>query len=295
MNTQTPNFMKKILIPTDFSENAENAVLYGLFLSQVLKAKPVYFYATHKNILTSTPHDTFLHEVEKDIKQKTELLHNSVKSIYAKASIELIENHCEFLVKYGADTIDLIEEQADSGHYEFVVMATHGATGLKKFFAGSNTSAIIQKSKIPVLAIPFESKYKLIKNIAFASDFEHIEQEVATALPLIKALNANLTIFTVHPMYPSDFNPNSKKVKDATANLREQFNYDKIEHIVINRAEDNDIEGGINDFVTGHNPDILIMFTKERSWFENLLDRSNTSEIVNDLKIPLLAMKKEKI
>jgi nucleotide-binding universal stress UspA family protein len=284
--------MKKILIPTYFSENAENAVLYGLFLSQVLKAKPVYFYVTHKNILTSKPHDTFLHEVEKDIKHQTEVLHNSIKSIYAKANIELVENHCEFLVKYGADTIDLIEEQADNGQYEFVVMATHGASGLKKFFAGSNTSGIIQKSKIPVLAVPYDAKYKLIDDIAFASDFENIEQEVELTLPIVKKLNAKLTIFTVHPMYPSSFNPESKKVLNISEEIRKKFDYEKINHIVINRAEENDIEGGIKDFVANHNPDILIMFTKERTWFENLLDRSNTSEVALDIKIPLLAMKK---
>ena len=50
---------------------------------------------------------------------------------------------------------------------ELVVMGTHGASGLKELFFGSNTEKVIRYSKVPVIAVPDGAVIDAISNIVF--------------------------------------------------------------------------------------------------------------------------------
>jgi len=283
--------MKKILIPTDLSANAANAVLYALHISKAFELKPVFFYVTHKDILTSTPHDAYNELVEENKADAKEALKKSVESTFSAINQNFDESAYEFKVNFGADAANEIEEEIEAHEYELIVMGTQGASGLKKVFLGSNASSIIKNVKTPVLAVPFSAKYKLIETIAIATDFVHIQDELNVILPFVETFKASLQFFTIHPTFPSYFNPESEEVKNIASKLIETSGYEKITHSVVNRADDNDIEGGILDFVGATKPDILVMFPKEKSWLDALLSNSNTKSIAEEIQIPLLSIK----
>ena len=65
-------------------------------------------------------------------------------------------------------------------------MGTRGASGLRKYVLGSNTTSVIEVSHVPVLAVPELGDFKHFKNVVYASDLTHIEKELKTLIPYLE-------------------------------------------------------------------------------------------------------------
>ena len=135
--------MKKILIPTDFSANARNAMEYAIsmFSYDNVEYTLLNVYAepdTGSDVLVSIS-DLLLKESKKGLKKEYDYLRRkfTTNSLTIKQRSE-----------YGwfASTVHKITEEED---FDFVVIGTKGASGLRKFLIGSNTGDIVNKAKCP--------------------------------------------------------------------------------------------------------------------------------------------------
>ncbi len=191
--------MKKILIPTDFSENAWNAVQYAarlfedfdctFFLLNVYT--PVFFSPAEGMPVDIGFEDASrghsLNELDKLESRIQEEIPNTKHQYISTTSFNLLSVEVKNIVE--KETIDLI------------IMGTKGATGAKEVFLGSNTVHIIKSSKdCPVLAIPEESDFIIPSEIAFATDFKRFysKNELLPLIDLAKAFNATIRIVYVH-------------------------------------------------------------------------------------------------
>lgn len=75
-----------------------------------------------------------------------------------------------------------------------LVMGTHGCAGLQKFLFGSNTSNMVSKSPIPVLAIPEEYRFRPIKTLLFASDLKNFKVELKRVTSFAKDIGVAVKI-----------------------------------------------------------------------------------------------------
>ncbi|MEL6810312.1 MAG: universal stress protein [Bacteroidota bacterium] len=166
--------MKNILIPTDFSDNAYNALLYA---TQLFKNEPSKFYLLYSfedevSMLTSRVDigrsEMVIDDLFKRYNQKlTELKHAITLDTEGfghryeiVASSKMLTREINFLIK--GMSID------------YVIMGTKGLTGAKEVLLGSTTVHVIKKIKdCPLLVIPEEIDYKPLKRIAFATGFEY--------------------------------------------------------------------------------------------------------------------------
>ncbi|MBQ4820947.1 universal stress protein [Aquimarina sp. MMG016] len=147
--------MKRILVPTDFSINAYNALYYA---TRLFKNEPCKFYILNTfdaetHILTSRiDNHKDSSEYQKSLdncKEKlTEVMHSIVRDTEDfDHSFETISSSKELL--------ESLKETIKNKDINIIVMGTKGATGAKGFFIGSNTANVIQKiKKCPVLAVP---------------------------------------------------------------------------------------------------------------------------------------------
>ncbi len=150
--------MKRILVPTDFSNNAYNALYYA---TRLFKNDACQFYILNTcdveiPVLTSIIDTTHGDEqLRKESKEKlTETFHSIVRDTEDF-------NHFFETISTTKKLPEVIEETVMNKGIDLIVMGTKGATGAKGFFMGSNTSNIIQKIKCcPVLAVPDEFNFE---------------------------------------------------------------------------------------------------------------------------------------
>jgi nucleotide-binding universal stress UspA family protein len=158
--------MTNILLPTDFSDNAWNAIVYTL---KLYANETCTFYLLNATQLKSSRISSFSNKLLTTMRDnaKNDLLKFKAKLEETNAN----DNH-EFEVILSLGNLDDAIEMAIEKHdIDLVAMGTKGATGAKGLLFGSNTTKIFKKAKsCPVLAIPANYEFVEPKQIAFPTD-----------------------------------------------------------------------------------------------------------------------------
>lgn len=168
--------MKNILLPTDYSTNAWNAIFTATKLYAPLECR---FYLLHtfapksRNVLgfkgslrAGSRYALPAGESEGELhKIKAYLLkhHNNKKHIFETLSLVggLVDNIQTLIPQYDIDLI---------------VMGTHGATGSQNVFVGSNALKVIRGiDNCATLLVPDPFNFQTLKSIAFPTEFAHFE------------------------------------------------------------------------------------------------------------------------
>src|SRR6185503_6938352 len=117
--------------------------------------------------------------MSRDVTRKTLLLAKEVRKVYSQLNLKRELTGTEAIVKSGLLVVEEILDVAKSIKADLIVTGTHGVSGTEKLF-GSNTSNLISKSNIPVMAIPKGYRYKTIDKIIYASDLRNTLAELRT-------------------------------------------------------------------------------------------------------------------
>ena len=257
--------MKKILLPTDFTEIAHNATRYALSIAKTLKAEIVFFHADQHN-------SEDLHKLKEEV-SKALIGTQSIKASY-------ISSHKQF-------NSLIVNDIVKTNNIDLVVIGTTGeAASLEKRIFGRNTTDITEHSDCPVISVPFNYKSSEIKNIAYASDLNFIDMEISQVIDLAKLLNATIEIFHVSPTFPDLGNAESMNVQQKIEQIK--LKYAKINYSVETTKHDNETYKGITSFISHHNTDLLVMFHNHVSAFDEFFATSNTDKIISHLKTPVL-------
>ncbi|MBI2271419.1 MAG: universal stress protein [Bacteroidetes bacterium] len=271
--------MKAILVPTDFSTNANNALKYANAFAQAAKNKlvllNVYKPIVGKyNIIPGIIAEETA-TAKKESKKKLKALCNK----YVKAS-------CAELVEVG-DPTDEIMEAAQKNKSSLIIMGTHGASGLTGMLFGGKTSAVISKSNIPVLAIPQRYRFRKIKTIVYASDLKNAVNELKHLISIAKSLNATIEILNLD--YGWGDNAEKKKLLERKI---KSMGYKKIKLVEQKASIEETVLEQIKKYLQKSKPEILAMFPEEKGWFDKIFISSKTEELAYHVKIPLLSIRK---
>jgi len=270
----------KILIPTDFSENAKHAIDYTYLslLANTLNAeiKLLYVYTppvTRNNISYPLIQDEMANAV-KEAKEQLMILCDEISDDTGL--------HCKSLVLTGSVVEEIIKEATDS-KADMIVMGTKGARGIKKILFGSNTASVIENATCPVLAVPKGAAIALPKRIVFATNYHDSDMITLKSLTsLVKTLDAELMIVHVSkdkPKSERDLIDQFSKAVAVETGFQRPFYY-VMQHT--------DVKKGLDLFVDSASADLLALSTRKRSVFEKLFDSSITRQMTYQLKIPLL-------
>lgn len=284
--------MRTILVPTDFSNCSADAVKYAIYFAEKTGRKLLFFHSSFLLIPTRSSNAAYLNAVKSDKEAKLRVLTEFIEKIYDSLSIKRDENNTKFLVKRAPSVVENINEIINEQFIDLIIIGTHGATGFRKVFFGSNTASIIEQSYCPVLAIPHKYKFNGVKTIAYASsDLDNLKKELKKIIPIAQKLETSLEIFHI----TSD----DKSLRTKYANFNsEMFMKSLLRHFKFHGMSLYVIDGGkntlvkaIENFVKHNNPDMLVMLTNKRSFFEKIFTPSQTKEISYQLNVPLMAVK----
>jgi nucleotide-binding universal stress UspA family protein len=251
----------KILLPTDFSENAWNAIIYALKLYANESCK---FYLLNSIKIKASTMSNFSNKLLVIVREKAKKDILDLKQMIER--INTNANHSFEILISNSDLKDALEAAIKRYQIEILVMGTKGASGAKEFFFGSNTVRVINKINLcPVLTIPDQYDFVEPKKIAFSTDFNRFykEKELAPLKELTDLYNSEINI--VHLNNKEHLNEvqehNYKMLENDLKDYKHHFywipNYDK-------KAND------INDFIKEQKINMLAMVNYKHSLIEKI-------------------------
>lgn len=279
--------MKKILLPTDFSENSYNAVKYTLQLfskedciffllntyTPVLYDNEYLVYSATQPTLTEIYQNKSMGGLERILKRIKRDFKNEKHRFEKISSFNLLNDEIKELV---------LENEID-----LVVMGTKGATGAEEILFGTHTVHAIKKARCPLLVIPAHYAYKAPKEILFPTDYE---AEIPELLKIFReiAISYSSTVHILHVYTGVDLSPVQTSRKKSLAQA-----FKDLGHHFYSITEKS-VTKAIYDFQEENEIDMLVMVNNKHSFFENLLFTPVVNEIGFNVKMPFLVIPSSK-
>jgi nucleotide-binding universal stress UspA family protein len=276
--------MRKILIPTDFSETSMNAIEYALELFKYKTCEFIIMHAFADEVYENTKEMSrdFFEEFKEQFRTSVDRrLQKEVKVMLEKSPNS--RHTYNYKARFGS-LIDEINGIIESDNTDLVVMGTKGKSQEKQITFGSNTLQVIKYVECPVLAVPVGYHGAPLKNILFPSDY---------MIPLkkreLKLLSKLATDFdsTISILFISEFKKQSHRQEDNRSFIKFSFYDNKTEFV---QTPGKDITSGINKMLNERDFDMLVMVNERHSYLENILYRSTIEKIGLDIKIPFLVL-----
>ena len=271
--------MKTILVPTDFSKNAENALHYAVNIAKRMQAKIILLHTFHiENNSAPLP----LSMVDKQVEVAKKKSDTQLKALYN--SVSHGSNHPIDYISSENFLTDEILRLTEERNIDLIVMGTQGANGsLSKHIFGTNSSNVIEKAKCPVLAIPEGSSTKDIKNIVYAT--EYLDSDIVclqNLAEIAKLFEANIEVIHIALFDDAE---NSKALQDFKVKVSKNVPYKNIYYKLL---VGNNIEQRIEGYMEEGKVDMLVMSAHHRSIMDKLFGKSITKVMAFYLKVPLM-------
>ncbi len=278
--------MKKILIPTDLSSNASNAISYAF---QLFRNSNVQFYILHvDHLIIDMPTSSieFMSPTTyPDLVSQKKMVEKQILKIIKNLNIKDDNFNYEIENEIGFAG-DVIVSKAQELNCDLIIMGTKGATGLSQFFIGSVTASVIRKSDVSVLAIPENFTFEKLEKIIFATDYEGISNKktLQPLFELARMFDAKVIMF--HAIEAKE--PIAAYIEELQV-WKAEKNFHHVKH-TNSIATCENIPDGILDFAGENEADLIAIIPHTYTFFENLLHRSISKQIAFESKTPILAL-----
>ncbi|WP_299249670.1 universal stress protein [uncultured Aquimarina sp.] len=276
--------MRKILIPTDFSENTMNAIRYAVELFKYEKSEFLIFHAYADEVYD---HNTLvsriiLEELKKEVHKKSDEELTKILSVLHKVSPNPRHEY-KTLSVFGT-LVDEANDLVDQENIDILIMATRGQTDDRKITFGSNTLQVLKYVKCPVLAIPINCTYTQPKNILFPTDYmlPYKRRELKLLSTLTKSFRSSINFLHI-----SKYKKLSLRQEDNKAFLKECL---PDVDLSFHTTDETDITTAVNQYVEKNDINLLVMINSRHSYLECVLYQSTIDKIGLHIKIPFLTM-----
>ncbi|GEO02706.1 universal stress protein UspA [Adhaeribacter aerolatus] len=272
--------MKKIICPTDFSKAATNAVEFAAIIAGRVGASITLLHVLHLPILDTTETAMVASEVLSEQRRHAqEKLHALSHYLSEKHRAEHLQ--IDYLVKESL-LGDEVKRLTETQGYDMVVIgSTGGGNTLEEILVGSNTAAVIERVKCPVLTVPLKALPAPFQRMVYASNYE---KEDSFALQQVLQF-AHLFGAKVEIVHVSAEASEQSKANRFRERLRQELPDFALEfHEVIHPDE---VEG-MKKYLAEKNADLLAILKKRRGFFHNLFSQSFSEQLTYQSKLPML-------
>lgn len=272
--------MKVILVATDYSKEAENAVEYAAAAARVVGARLVLFHLYKLSVHA----------------MNSRLGPGSFDDLYKASRKRLEDRAAELSSRYGirveADwhKDDFYTELKQSIMYfnADILVLGMAEKSLEQDMLGNTTTAVIHRLRFPVLAVPYGVRFEGIKTILFAADIlrgVHLD-----VLEKVKEVAADFGAEQVEIFHVSD---KVKEIEKAgiRASTESAFGegVDGVSYFYKN-VESNAVISEIQKELTEIKADMLIMVPNRYGFWGSLIHRSKTRIMASGSDVPLLSL-----
>ena len=273
--------MKKILVPTDFSDHAYYALKVA---SQIARKNDGEIILLHMLELPHQAGDAIGsgHDLPEIMLFKNSAI-NKLEDLMDDPCLEGLKVSEIIQFELAFDGIMKISSKND---VDLIVMGSHGASGFKEMFIGSNAEKVVRNSEVPVLIIKKDAGEFNVNKFVFASDFsEEIKKPFTKVVSFANKFGAELELAMINT--PSSFKPTHIAV-DIMKKFISNFS---IDNYTINIYNDVNVENGILNFANHINADLIGVSTHGRKGIANFFNGSISEDLVNHSLRPVVTFK----
>lgn len=271
--------MNRIIVPTDLSPVAENALQYAIDLSQKHNLNVMLYHV----VQMSTPavaHVVYIEDIDKLVAETKEKMEEKISVLQSQ--------YPDVTFEYSVDAgllLDCLKQKCEDINPIAIVMGITGTGTTVDKMIGSNAITAMSYLQTPVFIIPKNATFKSIEKIAMACDLKKVLN--STPIIAIRALTKLFasTLHVVNIDYNNKgFSPNTpneiSNLESLLADVPHELHF----------IESENVQSAIDNFVENNAIDLLLMIPKKHSFFESLFHKSATKEMAYHSKIPMLAI-----
>ena len=277
------NVMKRILVPVDFSKEAESAARVAASIARKTGSEIFLVHMLELPVTTIDPAEMNTISSEPQLIYFMKLAHQKFekfKKLPFLKGITVVET-----IQFQHAFSGIINE-SEKNNIDLIVMGSQGASGLQEMFIGSNTEKVVRRSNVPVLVIKTGVEDFVVNDIIFASDFNKESKStfhrVINFAEMFEAKIHLLYINTIH-----NFNT-TKNIESRIARFMEDFEFSNYTKNIYN---DISIEKGILSFARDIDADLIALNTHGRSGLSQLFNGSVGQELANHALRPVVTFK----
>lgn len=278
--------MKKILVPTDFSDVAAKALRCAIHVAHKSNAEIILLNVMDfpGHLLDSSPYNQYVHSLNSFIddlrKESKEGLKKLISNIKTDINIRTFSE--------AGIPKDLIVQYVEEHDIDMIVMGTNGASGLKEILVGSVTEKVLRHASCPVLTVHDWDENKGINHIVLALDTDEPKADYSHVKNFISIFDPRIDIVRINT--PERF-ISTKLTHKRLKNFAERNGF---KNYTITQYDHERFEEGLIEYATDKKADILAVGTHGRTGIAHLLQGSMTEELVNHADFPIFTFKLKK-
>ena len=259
--------MRRVLIPTDFSETSLNAARFAAQMLAGKKDVSAFLYHNYKHPGDCENCIDYLENLKK------EFLEKGVASV-------------EYETEMGGDLVEKLDRLAHQKRASVIVMGITGHSAMHDIFIGSNTLSMVKHSICPVMIVPPDANYTDIKNVAFASEFRDVKK--TTPVVFIKSVLEMFKPFLhIVNVNPEHYVALTEEYQQERAKMVEMFSEYEKEFYFIGM---NDFYEAIDNFIRDYHIDLLLTVPRHHKNITALFKSSHTRKLAYHSHVPFLAV-----
>ncbi len=275
--------IKNILVPTDFSEYAENALKVAaqiarkndakIFLLHMLELpKHLTDFISSGSMAPPTEALIFMEQTHKTFEK---LLENDfLKGIEVSEAVSF------------EDIMNGVIDSSYKNNADMIIMGSHGASGFHELFIGSNAEKIVRTSKIPVLVIKEDCQIFEVNNFAYATNFDDEDKpSLLAAYEFSKLISAKLHLVWINTA--NSF----KTTRETESKMNAMVSELSIDNYSLNIYNDISVEKGVLNFANSINAGLIGISTHGRKGISHFINGSLGEDVVNHSKRPVITYK----
>ena len=279
------NQNSRILVPTDFSENAEKALKEAIFFAKHFNSELILLHVIESYLINSTLSKTIGFN-----KERNESLREAVKEQLSEMA-EKISKEEGLTVTYEISMGKSYKEiavQANEQDVDFIIMGTHGATGMEKYMMGTNASRVASTASKPVITINGDAKTSNFQNLVLPLDLtKETREKVKKSIELAKKFNATIHVVSI---LKKKYDSQEKKLK---LQMNQVINYIKDKNVEVKseviKAEN--VAEEIVAFAEGIENSALIIMTQQEMEITDFILGSQANRVIKHAMIPVVSVR----
>ncbi|WP_339714130.1 universal stress protein [uncultured Kriegella sp.] len=277
---------KRILLPTDFSKNALNAIRYALSLYEeqqcdfyFLNVYQVDGYNLENAMMVPEPGEIAFEAA----RSKSKLRFNELKQILSLSHHN--QKHTYHTISTFSYLFEAVENAIAKHDIDIVVMGTKGSTGSHTIIYGTNTINLMEKvTECPVLAIPEKARYSTPREIVFPTDYKtpFKRRELNYLVEIGKMHGTAIRI--LHIKEKEKLTKAQQNNKELLENILKDIDHSS------HSLEGVKVHTGINAFIESRKSDMVAFLNKKHRFFGSMWSKPLVKELGYHSRVPVFTL-----
>lgn len=278
--------IKRILVPTDFSETGSLAFDHAVFMARLYKAELHLLHVIEVIDATYSIYNPAipvidLSVIESDCKQRLDGM---------KADLKKKHSITAFTYVHHGRPEQAVLDLAESKNIDLVVMGTHGASGFDEYFIGSNAYRVVTTCPCPVITVQKHAKKLGFTDIVLPiDDSRHTRDKVGAVLGIAKKFGSRIHILG---LIEENTKEEKNKMETRLAPVKKAIEKSGLSWTEKVMKSDSVAVSSLN-YAKKIKADLIAIMTDHESKLTGMFMGPFAKQIVNHSRIPVLSVKPE--